>query len=540
MNASISSCSLFPSSINLFTISSIVNFLLRSENWNGLSNVPVMKDIIQNRGNNGNQARGRAFVLGAEEARQDLNIVIGTFTLNNHYVTTLFDSDADYSFVSTSFIPLLGIEPSDLGFSYEIEIASGQLGKIDMVIKGWKLEIEGHVFDINLIPFGSRCFDIIIGMDWLSNYKAEIICHEKVVRIPLLNGKVLRVIGERPEEKMRHLRSAKTKEQNQEEIVVVRDFPEYLEQYRSRNLPIDWRLLKWRSYRVNSGNSRIKVSFDQARRLGEHRPYLDKFVIVFIDDILVYSKTREEHEVHLGLVLEFLKKEKIYAKFSKCELWLQEVQFLGHVINEDGIHVDPRYYRRIIENFSKIAKPLTVLTQISKTFDWGKEQENAFQTLKGKLCDAPVLALPDRPEDFVVYCDASGLRLGCVLMQRGKVIAILAAQKEACDESAGLQKGLDEMVELRSDGAFYYLDKIWVPLKGDVRTLIMDEPHKSKYYVHLGADKMYYDLKDRYWWPGMKKDIAVYVSRCLTCLKVKAEHQRLSGLLQQLEIPEWK
>ncbi|GJT66746.1 reverse transcriptase domain-containing protein [Tanacetum coccineum] len=281
-------------------------------------------------------------------------------------------------------------------------------------------------------------------------------------------------------------------------------------------------------------------------------------------------------------------------------------------------------------------------------------KENAFQTLKDKLCNSPVLALPDGPEYFMVYYDASGLGLGCVLMQRGKVIAyasrqlkiheknytthdlelgavvfalkiwrhylyrtksviytdhkslqhifsqkelnmrqrrwielfsdydceiryhpgkanvvadalsrkervkpkrvramnmtlqssikdkILAAQKEASDESAGLQRGIDEMIELRSDGALYYLDRIWVPLKGDVRTLIMDEAHKSKYSVHPGADKMYYDLRDRYWWSGMKKDIAVYVSKCLTCLKVKAEHQRPSGLLQQPEIPEWK
>ncbi|GJU17271.1 putative reverse transcriptase domain-containing protein [Tanacetum coccineum] len=108
---------------------------------------------------------------------------------------------------------------------------------------------------------------------------------------------------------------------------------------------------------------------------------------------------------------------------------------------------------------------------------------------------------------------------------------ILAAQEEASDESAGLQRGLDELIECRSDGALYYMDQIWVPLKGDVRTLIMDEAHKSKYSVHPGANKMYYDLRDRYWWPGMKKDIAVYVSRCLTCLKVKAEHQRPSGLL---------
>ncbi|GKD27180.1 putative reverse transcriptase domain-containing protein [Tanacetum coccineum] len=115
---------------------------------------------------------------------------------------------------------------------------------------------------------------------------------------------------------------------------------------------------------------------------------------------------------------------------------------------------------------------------------------------------------------------------------------ILAAQEETSDESAGLQKGLDEMIERRSDRALYYLDRIWVPLKGDVRTLIMDKTHKSKYYAHPGADKMYYDLRDRYWWPGMKKDIAIYVSRCLTCLKVMAEHQRSSGLLQQHEILE--
>ncbi|GJV93015.1 putative reverse transcriptase domain-containing protein [Tanacetum coccineum] len=139
------------------------------------------------------------------------------------------------------------------------------------------------------------------------------------------------------------------------------------------------------------------------------RPYLDKFVIVFIDDILIYSKTKEEHEMHLGLILELLKKEKLYAKFSKCEFWLQEVQFLGHVINRDG------YYFRFIENFSKIAKPLTILTQKNKTYVWGEEQEEAFQILKDKLCNALVLDLPDGLEDFIVYCDASGLGLGAVV-----------------------------------------------------------------------------------------------------------------------------
>ncbi|GJW19267.1 putative reverse transcriptase domain-containing protein [Tanacetum coccineum] len=117
---------------------------------------------------------------------------------------------------------------------------------------------------------------------------------------------------------------------------------------------------------------------------------------------------------------------------------------------------------------------------------------------------------------------------------------ILAAQKEDVDEFAVLQKGLDEMIEQRSDGTLYYLDQIWVPLKGEVRTLIMDEAYKSKYSVHPRSDKMYNDLRDMYWCPGMKKDVAEYGRKCLTCLKVKAEHQRLSGFLQQPEIPVWK
>ncbi|GJV06755.1 putative reverse transcriptase domain-containing protein [Tanacetum coccineum] len=433
-------------------------------------------------------------------------------------------------FVSITFIPLINIEPGDLGFTYEIEIASGS-----------------DVFKNGLVVLAP---------------KSEIICLRRLPSVQEIEFRIELI----------------------PRAMLVAKSPYHLAPSELDELS------------GNSRNSRIKVSFDQAHRLREHRPYLDKLVIVFIEVILIYSKTREEHKEHLGLVLELLKKERLYAKFSKCEFWLQEV-----------------------EDFSKIAKSLTVLTQKSKTFDWGVEQENTFQTLKDKLCSALVLALPDGAEDFVVYFDASGLGLGYVLMQRGKVIAyassviyidhkslqhifsqkelnmrqrrwielfsdynceicyhpgkanvvvdalrrkervkpkrfkamnmtlqsiikdmILVAQKEAVDESAGLQKGLDKMIEQRSDGTLYYMDQILVHLKGDVRTLIIDKAHNSKYSLHPGADKMYYDLKDRYWWSGMKKDIAEYVSRCLTCLKVKAEHQRPSGLLQQPEIPVWK
>ncbi|GJY77907.1 putative reverse transcriptase domain-containing protein, partial [Tanacetum coccineum] len=146
------------------------------------------------------------------------------FTLNNHYATTLLDSSADCIFVSTTFIPLLDIEPSSLGFTYEIEIASGQLIEINKVIHGCKPEIGGYTFDIGLIPFGHESFDVIVGMDWLSRHKAKIVCHKKVVRIPLPHGEMLKVLGERPKEKVRHLMSAKAEEQKLKDIFVVRNF----------------------------------------------------------------------------------------------------------------------------------------------------------------------------------------------------------------------------------------------------------------------------------------------------------------------------
>ncbi|GJQ91826.1 putative nucleotidyltransferase, ribonuclease H [Tanacetum coccineum] len=190
------------------------------------------------------------------------------------------------------------------------------------------------------------------------------------------------------------------------------------------------------------------------------KPYLDKFVIVFIDDILIYSRNKEEHADHLRIILELLKKEKLYAKFSKCDFWISIVQFLGHVIDSQGIHVDPAkieavknwaspttptevrqflglagYYQRFIKDFSKIAKPLTELTQKNKKYIWGEDQESAFQLLKQKLCEAPILALPEGNDDFVVYCDASHQGLGAVLIQREKVIAYASRQLKPHEEN---------------------------------------------------------------------------------------------------------
>ncbi|KAL0549215.1 hypothetical protein IC582_013696 [Cucumis melo] len=190
------------------------------------------------------------------------------------------------------------------------------------------------------------------------------------------------------------------------------------------------------------------------------REFLDTFVIVFIDDILIYSKTEAEHEEHLRIVLQTLRDNKLYAKFSKCEFWLKRVSFLGHVVSKAGVSVDPAkieavtgwtrpstvsevrsflglagYYRRFVENFSRIATPLTQLTRKGAPFVWSKACEDSFQNLKQKLVTAPVLTVPDGSGSFVIYSDASKKGLGCVLMQQGKVVAYASRQLKSHEQN---------------------------------------------------------------------------------------------------------
>ncbi|KAA3486447.1 reverse transcriptase [Gossypium australe] len=423
------------------------------------------------------------------------------------------------------------------------------------------------------------------------------------------------------------------------------------------------------------------------------QPYLDRFIVVFIDDILVYSKSEEEHDEHLWIVLQVLRENKLYAKFSKCEFWLKEVTFLGHVVSAEGIRVDPRkieavldwkppksvaevrsflglegYYRRFVEGFSSIAAPLTKLLRKEVPFVWTDKQQESFEKLKRVLTEAPVLIQPEAGKDFVVYCDASHTGLGCVLMQDGKVVTYasrqlrphevnytthdlelaavvfalkvwrhylygeksviytghkslkyLLTQKElnlrqqrwvellkdydcsieyhpgkanvvadalnrkvvsdlrvmfahlslyddgsllaelqvkptwlnevkegqlADDDLSTklrqVQNGELEDYGINDEGVLCFKGKVCMPKNEELRQRILQESHSSPYAMHPGGSKMYRDLREQFWWPGLKREVTEFVGKCLTCQQVKAEHQVPSGLLQPIRIPQWK
>ncbi|GKA36583.1 putative reverse transcriptase domain-containing protein [Tanacetum coccineum] len=442
-----------------------------------------MKD--QNRGNktrnkNGiGEARGKAYVLGGGDANPDSNVVTGTFLLNNHYASVLFNSGADQSFVSTTFSTLLDIIPDTLDVNCAVKLADGRVSETNTVFRGCTLGLLGHPFNIDLMPVELGSFDVIIGMDWLANHHAVIVCDEKIVRIPY-GDEVLIVQGDRNgkgkksklsiitctntqkyikkgcpiflAQVMKKETKDKLEEKRIEEVPTVQDFPEVfpedlpgLPPTRQVEFQIDLvpgvALLAPAPYRL--APSELQELSTQLQELSDkgfirpsslpwEAPVLIDILFLRINNLFdqlqgssVYSKidlrpgyhqlrvrdkdipkmafrtryghyefqvmpfgltkaptSEEEHAEHLKLILELLKKEELYAKFSKCEFWL------------------------------------------SKT----EKAEAAFQLLKKKLYSAPILALPEGTENFVVYCDASHKGLGAVLMQREKVISYASRQ----------------------------------------------------------------------------------------------------------------
>ncbi|GKC46370.1 putative reverse transcriptase domain-containing protein [Tanacetum coccineum] len=367
---------------------------------------PKLKN--QNRGNkNGtNKANGRAYALGGGRgANLDSNVITGTFLVNNRYASVLFDSGADRSFVSTTFSALLDVVPSTLDVSYAVELANGRVAETNVILKGCTLGLLGHPFNIDLMPVELGSFDVIVGMDWMAQYHAVIICDEKVVRIPYGN-EVLIIQGDGSnggsKSKLSIISCTKTqkyiKQARQVEFqidLVLDAAPVVRAPYRlapskmqelstqlqeladkgfirpssshwgalilffkkkdgSFRMCIDY----WELNKLTIKNQyplwRIDNLFDQLQgssiyskidlRSGYHqlrveRKTFQKWRLGLV--VATTSSNNEDHEENLKLILELLKKEELYTKFSKCEFWLPKVQFLEHMIDSEGIHVDP-------------------------------------------------------------------------------------------------------------------------------------------------------------------------------------------------------
>ncbi|GJU53069.1 putative reverse transcriptase domain-containing protein [Tanacetum coccineum] len=309
------------------------------------SDCPKLKNNNRgNQGGNGN-APAKVYAVGHAGTNLDSNVVTGMFLLNNRYASILSNTGADRSFVSTAFSSQIDITPSTLDHYYDVELADGRI-----IRELNKLTVKNRY----PLPRIDDLFDQLQGSSVYSKIDLQSGYHQLRVR----------------EEDIPKM-AFKTRYGHYEFQVML---------FGLTNTPA--------------------VFMDLMNRVC--KPYLDKFVIVFIDDILIYSKNKKEHEEHLKAILELLKKEELYAKFSKCKFWIPKVQFLSHVIDSQGIHMDPAK----IESIKDWASPKTP-TEIRVKFDWGDKQEAAFQLIKQKLYSAPILALPEGSEDFIVYYDTS-------------------------------------------------------------------------------------------------------------------------------------
>ncbi|GKD36436.1 putative reverse transcriptase domain-containing protein [Tanacetum coccineum] len=500
----------------------------------------------------GEKARGRVYVIKDAEKQQGPNVVTGTFLLNNRYATILFDSGSDKSLVNTSFSHLIDINPVRLDTSYEVKLAYRRVVSTNTVLRGSTLNLLNHLFKIDLMPIELGTFDVVIGMDLIREQERVIIIHRKGTYF------VWWAVTEK-----------EPKEKRLEDVPVIRDFPEVF--------PDDLPGLP--------PPRQVEFKIELVPGAAPERYELKSSVSTLEDQMRELMLEDKEEK-------EMLKKKLKVTQEEKEQLI--------------GVHVDPAKIEAI-KNWATLTTP-TELSQKNKKYEWGKDEEEAFQLLKQKLCCAPILALPEGSEDFVVYCDASLKGFGVVLMQREKVIAYASRQLRTHEENYTTHDlelgavvfalrlwrhylyGTKCVVYTDHMSLQYILDqkelnmrqRRWIELLSDYDCEIRYHPGKANVVADALSRKEREPLRVRalvitvhpnlpeqirnaqsiamkkknvkakklgrlmkhifedYWWPNMKADIATYVSKCLTCAKVKAEHQKPSGLLQPPEIPVWK
>nr|GEY61323.1 putative reverse transcriptase domain-containing protein [Tanacetum cinerariifolium] len=428
----------------------------------------------------------------------DSNVVTGTFLLNNRYASILFDTGADRSFISTAFSSLIDIVPTPLGNSYDVKLADSKIVGVDTIMRGCRAVI---VYDEKVvrIPYGNETL----------TFRGNESNNGRESRLTVSScSKAQEYMAKGCQIFLAHISAKKARRQ----IDDLFDQLQGSSVYSKMNLRSGYHQLRVREQDVP------KTAFRT-----QHRHY--EF------QVMPFGLTNAHaHKEHLMAILELLKKEKLYAKFSKCEFWIHKVQFLGHVIDSRGIHVDPTkiesikdwaspktpteirqflglagYYRRFIEGFSKIAKSMMKLTQKGIKFDWerkgdclcflttkGSQTElhhSRSRTRTGSVCSEDMEALPIWNQmhwKANVVADA----------QSPQIEALKPENLEKEDVGGMIRKDIPkEKLEPRADGTLCLNDRSWLPCYDDLRSVIMHEAHKSNYSVHLGSDKMYQDMK---------------------------------------------
>ncbi|GKC58283.1 putative reverse transcriptase domain-containing protein [Tanacetum coccineum] len=482
-----------------------------------------------------NKAKARAYTIRGGGANPDSNVVTGTFLLNNCYAAMLFDSGADRSFVSTTFNALLDVIPSTLDAS--------------------------HPFDIDLMHVELGSFDVIIDIDWLAKYRAVIVCDKKIVRIPYgdevliiegdgCNGgskpklsiisctKTQKYIQKDCQAYLAQVMAKKTNDKSEEkrlgDVPIVRDFLEvFLEDL--PGLPP--------SQQVEFQIGLVLGAAPVARSPYRLAPLKMQELSIHLQELSKKGFIRPSSLAWGALVLFVKKKDasfrmcidnrsKVYSKID-LRSGYHQLRIHEEDILKTAFRTRYGHYEFQVMPFGLSNAPavfMDLMNRKSMSLIREKKAEATFQLLKQKLCSAPILALPEGSENFVVYYDASHKGLSAVLMQREKMWRhhLYGTKCVVFTDHKSLQHILDQKeVNMRQ------CQWSWIPCFGDLRALIMHESHKSKYSIHPGSDKMYQDLKKLYWWPSMKANIVTYVIKCLTCAKVKDEYQKPSGLRVQ-------
>ncbi|GJY99463.1 reverse transcriptase domain-containing protein [Tanacetum coccineum] len=394
------------------------------------------------------EARGKAYAIGGGDANSGSNVVTGMFLLNNHYAFVLFDSGADQCFVSTTFSNLLDIIPDTLDVSYTVELADGRIVETNTVLRGCTIRLLGHPFNINLITIELGSFDINIDMDWLANNRAVIVYDEKIVHIPF-GDKILIVQGDRSDKKKKATLS----------IISCTNTQKYMEKVEFQtDLVPNAALVAQAPYRLApSEMQELSAQLQELSDKGFIRPSSSPW-----GDPVLFVKKKDGS---LRMCIDYRELNKLTVK--------------------------NRYPLPRIDDLFDQLQGLSVYSKIDLRsedvkFDWGDKEEAAFQTLKQKLCSAPILALPEGSENFMVYCDASRKGLGVVLMHKERVIAYAFRQLKIHENNY-------TTLDLELEAVVFTL-KMW-----------------RHYLYDTKSDKMYQDLKKLYWWPNMKAKIATYV-----------------------------